>query len=99
MTAPIGSIQAHRAVSGLDRLKGSMPPVITPFRDGEVDLDTFEQLLDFHVAEGSHGVVVTGTTGEPSMLSVDERLALFTRAAGTLRGRIPMVAAAGSQSL
>ncbi len=83
----------------LARLRGSIPPLVTPFHDGEIDYDTFERLLEFHVAEGSHGVLITGTTGEPSVLTVAERIRLYEIAARTIRGRIPVVAAPGGASL
>ena len=51
-------------------LKGSFPPLVTPFNDdGSVDYDTYAKLVEFHVEGGSHGIVVTGTTGEPSTLT------------------------------
>ena len=79
-------------------LRGSFPPLITPFRNGSVDLDRFAALVDRQVAEGSHGVVITGTTGEPSSLSVEERCELVRVAVRTVARRIPVVAATGSQS-
>ena len=79
-------------------LKGSYPPVITPFRDGKVDFDKFASLLDRQVTEGSHGVVITGTTAEPSSLTFEERSELVKVAVNTVAGRIPVVAATGSQS-
>ena len=60
-------------VARLDRLKGSIPPLVTPFRDGEVDYDAYARLVDFQIENGSHGVLVNGTTAEPSTLSVEER--------------------------
>jgi 4-hydroxy-tetrahydrodipicolinate synthase len=84
---------------GADVLRGSYPPLITPFRDGEVDLDTFAALVEQHVNAGSHGIVVAGTTGEPSVLSVDERKQLAHVAVKTAAGRLPVVVATGSQSL
>jgi 4-hydroxy-tetrahydrodipicolinate synthase len=80
-------------------LRGSYSPVVTPFRQGEVDLRTFAALLERQVQGGSHGIVVTGTTGEPSSLTVDERCELFQVAVKTVSGRIPVIAATGSQSL
>ena len=79
-------------------LRGSYPPVVTPFRNGKVDLKQFAALLERQVVEGSHGMVISGTTGEPSSLSVDERTALFKVAVETVAGRIPVVAATGSDS-
>ena len=79
-------------------LTGSYTPVVTPFRDGAVDLETFAALVDRQIALGSQGVLVTGTTAEPSSLSIDERVELLRVAVATVRGRIPVVAATGSQS-
>ncbi len=79
-------------------LKGSYPPLVTPFRDGEVDYETYARLVERQVAEGSHGIVVTGTTGEPSTLTIEERIRLLEVASRAAKGRIPVVAATGSQS-
>ncbi len=79
-------------------LRGSYTPVVTPFREGKVDLDQFAQLIERQIAGGSHGIVVAGTTGEATSLSVAERGELFKTAARTSRSRIPIVAGAGSGS-
>lgn len=79
-------------------LRGSYPPLVTPFRDGEVDLDAYAGLVEHQVAEGSHGIVVNGTTAEPSTLTTEERARLVTVAVEAAAGRIPVVAATGSQS-
>ncbi|ARR55942.1 4-hydroxy-tetrahydrodipicolinate synthase [Rhizorhabdus wittichii DC-6] len=80
-------------------LRGSYPPVITPFTaDGAVDHAAYEALVDFQIREGSHGIVVNGTSAEPSVLTVAERKALLERAIGVAAGRVPVVAATGSQS-
>jgi 4-hydroxy-tetrahydrodipicolinate synthase len=79
-------------------LRGSYPPLITPFRDGAVDIHKFEQLVDRQVREGSHGVLITGTTAEPSSLTIAERIDLVRAAVRTVAGRVPVVAATGSQS-
>lgn len=79
-------------------LRGSYPPLITPFRNGKVDLVKFAELVERQVREGSHGIAVNGTTAEPSSLTVDERSDLVKIAVETITGRIPVVAATGSQS-
>ncbi|HTY55823.1 MAG TPA: 4-hydroxy-tetrahydrodipicolinate synthase [Candidatus Binataceae bacterium] len=79
-------------------LRGSYPPLITPFRDGAVDFDTYARLLERQITDRSHGIVVNGTTAEPSTLSVEERNELVRQAVKTARARIPVVAATGSQS-
>lgn len=83
----------------MDRLKGSIPPLITPFRNGEVDYDAYAALVDFQIKEGSHGILVNGTTSEPASLTVEERNRIVDVAIATAAGRIPVVAATGSQSL
>jgi 4-hydroxy-tetrahydrodipicolinate synthase len=83
----------------LEALRGSIPPLITPFRDGEVDFERFAGLVEYQIEQGSHGVLVNGTTAEPSTLTVDERNRLVTLAIETAAGRLPVVAATGSQSL
>lgn len=79
-------------------LRGSYTPLVTPFRDGEVDYDIFARLVEFQVAHGSHGVVVTGTTGEPTTVSAAERAQMVAVAVEAAARRIPVVAAVGSQS-
>ena len=83
----------------LHRLRGSIPPLITPFRDGEIDYDAYERLVESQISEGSHGILVNGTSAEPSTLSTDERNRLVTLAIEVAGGRVPGVAATGSQSL
>ena len=79
-------------------LCGSYPPLLTPFRNGNVDFAKFAELAERQVQQGSHGVVVCGTTGEPSSLTPDERTELVKVAVDVIAKRIPVVAATGSQS-
>ncbi len=85
-------------MSNLERIKGSIPPVITPIRDGEVDYEAYRGLVEFQAAQGSHGILVNGTTAEPSTLTTEERNRLVDIAVETVDGKIPIVAATGSQS-
>jgi 4-hydroxy-tetrahydrodipicolinate synthase len=80
------------------QLRGSITPIITPFRNGDIDYEAYARLLVRHVEEGGHGVLVNGTTAEPSTLSVDERNRLLDVAVATVGGRTQIVAATGSQS-
>lgn len=82
-----------------DLLRGSYPPLVTPFRDDRVDYDAYAQLIEFQIAHGSHGIVVAGTTGEPTCLTAEERQRLLEVAVDAAAGRVPVVAATGSQSL
>ena len=86
-------------MSDLDRIRGSMPPIVTPIRAGEVDYESYAGLVEYQVSRGSHGILVNGTTSEPSTLNIEERNRLVDIAVDTVGGRIPVVAATGSQSL
>jgi 4-hydroxy-tetrahydrodipicolinate synthase len=87
-------------MSGIDTsfLRGSVPPIATPFRDGKVDYDGYARLIEFQVANGTHGILVNGTTSEPSTLTLDERKQLLRVAVQAAAGRVPVLAATGSQS-
>src|SRR5262245_25493180 len=85
--------------ASLDTLKGSIPPLVTPFRNGEVDYEAYAKLVEHQVRNGSHGILVNGTTAEPSCLSVEERNRLVDIAVQVAARRVPIVAATGSQSL
>ncbi len=79
-------------------LRGSYTPLVTPFRNGTVDLGKFSALVEHQIREGSHGILVCGTTAEATSLSIAERGELFATAVKTAAGRIPVVAGAGSGS-
>jgi 4-hydroxy-tetrahydrodipicolinate synthase len=77
--------------------KGSIPALVTPMRDdGSIDFGAWDQLLDFHLREGTDGVVVGGTTGESPVLERAELEELVRRAKGRLGGRIPVIAGSGT---
>ena len=80
-------------------LKGSIPPLITPFRKGKVDYDAYAGLVEFQVKNGSHGILVNGTTSEPASLTVEERNRIVDVAIEANAGKLPIVAATGSQNL
>ena len=80
-------------------LKGSLVALVTPFDDhNRVDYAALKRLIDFHVAEGSNGLVVAGTTGESATLAKDEHVALIARAVELADGRLPIIAGTGSNS-
>jgi 4-hydroxy-tetrahydrodipicolinate synthase len=87
------------AACALHKLRGSIPPLVTPFVADEVDYDAYARLVDFQIEQGSHGILVNGTTAEPSTLTLEERNRLVSLAVETAAGRAPVVAATGSQSL
>ncbi len=82
----------------LARLHGSIPALITPFRDGRVDIKAFESIVEWQIAEGSHGLVPCGTTGESPTLSEDEFAAVVGAAVKAAKGRVPVIAGTGSNS-
>ena len=79
-------------------LQGSMPALITPFKNGAVDLEGLKALVEWHIAEGSHGLVPVGTTGESPTLSHEEHEAVVSPVVEAAAGRIPIVAGAGSNN-
>ncbi len=79
-------------------LRGSMPALVTPFRNGAVDFDTLKKLVDWHVAEGSHGIVPVGTTGESPTLTHDEHKKVVEAVVKAAAGRVPVIAGAGSNN-
>lgn len=78
--------------------KGSMPALVTPFKNGAVDFDTLKRLVDWHVDQGSHGLVPVGTTGESPTLSHSEHEDVVTFVVKAAAGRIPVIAGAGSNN-
>jgi 4-hydroxy-tetrahydrodipicolinate synthase len=79
--------------------KGSLVALVTPFdQHNRVDYAALERLIEFHVAEGSDGVVIAGTTGEAATLSRDEHVELLNRAVEIVAGRLPVIAGTGSNS-
>ena len=78
--------------------KGSMPALVTPFRDGEVDFETLRALVDWHVAEGSSGLVPVGTTGESPTLSHEEHEQVIEAVVDAAAGRLPVIAGTGSNN-
>ena len=69
------------------------PPLITPFKNGKVDYDAYAGLVEFQVTNGSHGILVNGTTSEPSTLTVEERNRTVDVAIEAAGGKEPIVAA------
>jgi 4-hydroxy-tetrahydrodipicolinate synthase len=78
--------------------KGSMPALVTPFRNGELDLETLKKLVEWHIGEGSNGLVPVGTTGESPTLSHREHEIVVEEVVKAAAGRIPVIAGAGSNN-
>ena len=80
-------------------LKGSLVAIVTPMREeGELDLERFHTLIDFHVAQGTDGIVVAGTTGESPTVDFDEHHLLIRTAVQYAAGRVPIIAGTGANS-
>jgi 4-hydroxy-tetrahydrodipicolinate synthase len=77
---------------------GSIPALVTPFRDGRVAEDTFRELVEWQIDEGSNGLVPCGTTGEAATLSTDEHRRVVEIAVEVARGRVPVIAGCGSNN-
>lgn len=78
---------------------GSGVALITPFdEEGQIDFEGFAKLIEFQIANGTDAIIVCGTTGEGSTLSVDERLRLFSFAKHRINGRVPLLGGTGSNS-
>ena len=79
--------------------KGSLVALVTPMLDGgAVDYDSLQALIDFHVQEGTNGLVIAGTTGESATLDPDEHCELLLRSYEIIRQRVPMIAGTGANS-
>ena len=80
-------------------LKGSLVALVTPFHDsGEVDYDSLESLVQWHIKEGTNGIVSVGTTGESATLSIKEHLEVIKKTVEYASGDIPIIAGTGANS-
>jgi 4-hydroxy-tetrahydrodipicolinate synthase len=79
-------------------LSGSLTALVTPFRDGDLDLATLKQLVDWQIEQGTKGLVPVGTTGESPTLSHTEHETVVEAVVKTAAGRVPVVAGAGSNN-
>lgn len=78
--------------------KGSITALITPFRNGQLDEDALRHLVEWQIAEGTHGLVPTGTTGESPTLNFDEHKRVIDVTIEVSRGRVPVIAGTGSNA-
>lgn len=83
----------------IQNLRGSIVAITTPFKEnGDIDLAAFDALVEWHIAQGTDGLVVCGTTGETPTLSEEEDAMMMERAVKVVNGRIPVIAGSGSNS-
>ncbi len=85
-------------VTGKTSFRGSFTALVTPFKNGSVDEASFRALVDWQIAEGTNGLVPVGTTGESPTLSHDEHNAVVEWCVDQAKGRVPVIAGAGSNS-
>src|ERR1700720_3410430 len=78
--------------------RGSITALVTPFQDGRFDEDRFRALVDWQIVNGTHGLVPVGTTGESPTLSHDEHRKVIAACIGAAKGRVPVIAGAGSNN-
>jgi 4-hydroxy-tetrahydrodipicolinate synthase len=78
--------------------RGVLPALVTPFRNGAIDEDAFVSLVERQIAGGVHGLVPVGTTGETATLSHEEHRRVVELCVATAKGRVPVIAGAGSNS-
>jgi 4-hydroxy-tetrahydrodipicolinate synthase len=101
-TVHIGAYSVTNTVQskgGKKTIIGSMPAIVTPMlEDGSLDYPGLRSLLDWHVAEGSDGIVIVGTSGESPTVSVEEHCELIRVAVEQIAGRIPVIAGTGGNS-
>jgi len=90
---------ADSPTQALEQLRGAYCPLVVPFSDGKIDFDTYERLIERQIEEGSHGLLVNATSGEPTMLSRDERASTVEFAIKVSNGRRPVCAGTASESL
>ncbi len=80
-------------------LKGAIVAIVTPFHeDGSIDFVSFDKLIDFHLENGTDGLVVCGTTGEAATMTKEEDAMVIGRAVERVNGRIPVIAGTGSNN-
>ena len=81
-----------------NKIKGSIVAIVTPFRNGEIDEETFRELVEWHVESNTHCIVPVGTTGESATLSHDEHKRVIEICIDQVKGRVPVIAGAGSNN-
>jgi 4-hydroxy-tetrahydrodipicolinate synthase len=80
-------------------IKGSIVAIVTPMHaDGSLDYESLDRLIDWHIAEGTDGIVIVGTTGESATVTVEEHCALIKACVDRVAGRIPVIAGSGGNS-
>ena len=83
----------------MQALKGSLVALVTPMEEGgEVDYESLEKLIDWHINQGTNGIVSVGTTGESATLDVDEHVQVIKHTVEHVNSRVPVIAGTGANS-
>jgi 4-hydroxy-tetrahydrodipicolinate synthase len=93
-----GKHEQKREMEKRAKFHGSMPALVTPFKDGKFDEPAFRALVDWQISSGSHGLVPVGTTGESPTLTHEEHRRVIDVCVDEARGRVPVIAGAGSNN-
>src|SRR5262249_54730963 len=88
----------ERAMTAKTSFRGSFTALVTPFKNGSLDEQAFRALVDWQINEGTNGLVPVGTTGESPTLNHDEHMKVVEWCVDQAKGRVPVVAGAGSNS-
>jgi 4-hydroxy-tetrahydrodipicolinate synthase len=79
-------------------LQGAFTPLVTPFKNGAIDYDLYAQLIEWQIGQGTHGLLVNATSGEPTTLTLEEKASLIELAVKTSAGRLRVVAGTACES-
>ena len=82
----------------MSKIQGAFVAVVTPFIDGKVDEQGLKDLVEFHIENGTHGIVPCGTTGESATLDFDEHKRVIELTVETVGGRVPVIAGTGANN-
>src|SRR5690242_726543 len=86
------------AIRKVQFLKGAFTPLVVPFNNGAVDYDRYAELIEWQIEQGTHGLLVNATSGEPTTLTPDEKAQLIETAVKASAGRTPVVAGIPAES-
>lgn len=78
--------------------KGSLVPVVTPFKNGKLDEKAYADLIEWHISQGTHGIIPCGTTGEASTLDFEEHYRVIEIAVKAVHRRVPVIAGTGANA-
>jgi dihydrodipicolinate synthase/N-acetylneuraminate lyase len=90
--------KARMAIRKVPFLKGAFTPLVVPFKSGAIDYDRYAELIEWQIEQGTHGLLVNATSGEPTTLSLDEKAQLIEVAVNRSARRMPVIAGIAAES-